>query len=321
MRDAFIARLETLAARDPRIFLVTGDLGFGVLDDFEKRFPNQFLNAGVAEQNMTGVATGIAMEGRVVFTYSIGNFPTLRCLEQIRNDAAYHNANVKIVAIGGGFSYGALGMSHHATEDIAILRALGITVVAPGCDWEAAESVSALADAPGAAYLRLDRASAGSTANPGEQFVLGKSRRLREGDDLTMIATGGILGAALSVADDLLKPKGISARVVSMHTVNPLDIEAVVSAARDTGGILTIEEHTVLGGLGGAVAEACLDNSVAPRAFARVALRDGFSSIVGSQDYLRTRYGLDAPSIASAAEAVARGTNVVDKTGLLATTT
>src|SRR5262249_61297388 len=118
-----------------RIFLITGDLGFGVLDRYQSRFPRQFLNAGVAEQNMTGLATGLALEGRVVFTYSIANFATLRCLEQIRNDAAYHEANVKITAIGGGFSYGALGMSHHATEDLAILRALPITVVAPGCDW------------------------------------------------------------------------------------------------------------------------------------------------------------------------------------------
>src|SRR5437870_4203198 len=138
MRDAFMARLERMAAADPRVFFITGDLGFGVVDRFAEKFPRQFLNAGVAEQNMTGLATGLALEGRVVYTYSIGNFPTLRCLEQVRNDAAYHDANVKVVAIGGGFSYGALGMSHHAMEDLAILRAIpGITVVAPGCLWEA----------------------------------------------------------------------------------------------------------------------------------------------------------------------------------------
>src|SRR6266404_1477950 len=144
MRNAFIAELSELAGADPRILLITGDLGFGVFEDFARRYPRQFLNAGVAEQNMTGLATGIAMEGRIVFTYSIGNFPTLRCLEQIRNDAAYHNADVKVVAIGGGFSYGPLGMSHHATEDLAIMRAIGIPVIAPGCDWESAEAVDAL---------------------------------------------------------------------------------------------------------------------------------------------------------------------------------
>ena len=124
MREHFIRRLYDLAGENPRITLVTGDLGFGVFNEFRDSFPSQFINAGVAEQNMTGLATGLALEGRIVFTYSIGNFPTLRCLEQIRNDACYHMANVKVVSIGGGFSYGALGVSHHATEDLAIMRSL-----------------------------------------------------------------------------------------------------------------------------------------------------------------------------------------------------
>lgn len=319
MRDSFTARLEHLAAADPRIFLVTGDLGFGVFDTFEKRFPKQYLNAGVAEQNMTGLATGIAMEGRIVFTYSIGNFPTLRCLEQVRNDAAYHEANVKVVAIGGGFSYGALGMSHHATEDLAIMRAIGIPVVAPGCDWEAAEAVDALVKTPGTCYLRLDRASAGSTARTGEKFQLGRARTLRSGEDVTLIATGGILGEVLCAADRLAE-RGISCRVLSMHTVHPLDVDRVFTAARETGGIVTVEEHTINGGLGGAVAEACLDGGVAPRNFARLGLRHGFTSIVGSQEYLRSRYGLDARSIVTAAEAVARGERSATKPEWLTTT-
>jgi transketolase len=306
MRDSFMARLEKLAAVNPRIFLITGDLGFGVLDKFEKSFPRQFLNAGVAEQNMTGVATGLAMEGRIVFTYSIGNFPTLRCLEQIRNDAAYHDANVKIVAIGGGFSYGALGMSHHATEDLAIMRAIGITVLAPGCDWEAEETVDALVKAPGTCYLRLDRASAGRTARAGERFELGRARELRTGDDATLIAAGGILGEALAAADTLLADSGIRCRVLSMHTINSLDVDAVLAAARETGGIVTVEEHTINGGLGGAVAEACLDHGVSPRGFTRLGVRGGFTSIVGSQDYLRVRYGLDRLAIAAAVESIAR---------------
>jgi transketolase len=306
MRDSFTARLEELAAADPRIMLITGDLGFGVLDSFEKKLPKQYLNVGVAEQNMTGVATGIAMEGRIVFTYSIGNFPTLRCLEQIRNDAAYHDANVKIVAIGGGFSYGALGMSHHATEDLAIMRAIGIPVVAPGCNWEAAESVNALVGTPGTCYLRLDRASAGSTGRPGEKFELGRARILRTGTDVTLIATGGILAEALAAEDLLRNERGINCRVLSMHTVSPLDVNAVLAAARETGGIVTVEEHTIHGGLGAAVAEACLDSAVIPRGFARVALRQGFSSIVGGQEFLRTYYGLDKAAIAAAAESLCR---------------
>jgi transketolase len=306
MRNAFTARLEQLAAADERIVLITGDLGFGVLDSFEKKFPRQYLNVGVAEQNMTGVATGIAMEGRIVFTYSIGNFPTLRCLEQIRNDAAYHDANVKIVAIGGGFSYGALGMSHHATEDLAIMRAIGLPVVAPGCDWEAAESVSSLVATPGTCYLRLDRASAGSTGRPGEKFELGRARTLRTGTDITLIATGGILAETLAADAFLREERGIDCRVLSMHTVSPLDVNAVLAAARETNGIVTIEEHTIHGGLGSAVAEACLDNAVVPRSFARVALKPGFSSIVGSQEFLRKYYGIDRAAIATAAESLCR---------------
>ena len=296
MRDAFIARLTKLASSNSRLMLVTGDLGFGVLADYAKRFPRQFLNAGVAEQNMTGVATGLALGGRIVFTYSIANFPTLRCLEQIRNDAAYHDANVKIVAVGGGFSYGALGMSHHATEDLAILRSLPLTVVAPGCDWEAEEATSALVAQEGTCYLRLDRSSAGRTDRPGEAFVLGKARILREGTDLTLVSTGGVLEEVLAAARQL-ETIGLAARVVSMHTIRPFDRETIYDACVETGGIVTVEEHTLAGGLGSAVAEACLDHSVTPRRFARIGLRSGFSSVVGSQQYLRRLHHLDADSI------------------------
>lgn len=306
MRDTFIKALEELAARDPRIFLITGDLGFGVLTGFAERHPHQFLNAGVAEQNMTGLATGLALEGRIVFTYSIANFPILRPLEQIRNDAAYHEANVNVVAIGGGFSYGQLGMSHHATEDLAIMRALpGVTVLAPGDDWEAQQGVEALARTPGTTYLRLDKSSAGWTNRLGESFVLGKSRRLREGTDLTIVATGGILGIALQAADRLAG-EGVTCRVLSMHTVKPLDTGALREAAQETGGILTVEEHVIDGGLGGAVAEALLDAGVAPRRFHRIGLRAGFSAIVGTQDHLRTVYGMDLPAIVSTAHRMAR---------------
>ena len=296
MRDTFIRRLEELAAQDPRIFLVTGDLGFSVLDSFRERFPRQFLNAGVAEQNMTGVAAGLALDGRIVFTYSIANFPTLRCLEQIRNDAAYHEANVKVVAIGGGFSYGALGMSHHATEDLAIFRAMpGVTCVAPGCLWEVEEAVGAIAATAGTAYLRLDKSSAGNTGRPGERFTLGAARMLREGSDLTLVATGGILAVALDAAD-ALAADGIQCRVLSMHTLSPFDEASIVRAARETGGIVTLEEHVVEGGLAGAVAEACLEGGAAPARFRRIGLRGGFASRVGSQEYLRTAYAMDVPA-------------------------
>ena len=306
MRDTFVRALTELAAADPSIFLITGDLGFGVLTDFARTFPRQYLNIGVAEQNMTGVATGMALEGRTVFTYSIGNFPTLRCLEQIRNDACYHEANVKIVSVGCGMSYGPLGISHHATEDIAILRALpNITVLSP-CDlWEAEQATRAVASHSGPALLRLDKSAAPESVRLGESFQLGKARTIREGRDVTLVATGGILGEAMAAAD-LLSLQAIHCRILSMHTLKPLDIEALCAAATETDGIVTVEEHTVEGGLGGAVAENLLEAGVIPRFFLRVGLRGGFSSIVGSQQYLRKVYSLDAQSIARAVAAKLR---------------
>lgn len=302
MRDTFIRELTELAADDPRIVLITGDLGFGVFEAYARRYPRQFLNAGVAEQNMTGLATGMALEGRIVFTYSIANFPSLRCLEQIRNDAAYHDANVKIVSIGSGFSYGQLGISHHATEDISILRALpGLTVVSPADDWEVAGATRALVSTPGTCYLRLDKSKAPETQRENEEFRIGVARTVREGRDLTIVSTGGILAVALDACDELSRSHGLTIRVLSMHTIKPLDIEALVAAAHQTGGVLTLEEHTVEGGLGGAVAEALLERGAIPRAFTRVGLRAGFSSVVGSQEYLRGVYGLDRPAVVTAA--------------------
>lgn len=297
MRDHFIERLSQMAEQDPRIMLITGDLGFGVLNDYRERFPKQFINAGVAEQNMTGLATGLAMEGHIVYTYSIANFVFMRCLEQIRNDAAYHDCNVNVVSVGGGFSYGALGISHHATEDLAIMRAIpGVTVLSPCSHWEASEATAALAQKSGTAYLRLDKSSAPENRMPGEQFELGRARCIREGDDLTLAATGGVLGEVVAAAE-LLSEQGVECRVLSVHSICPLDIAAFVRAARETGGIVTVEEHTVQGGLGGAVAETVLESGTVPKVFHRLGLRGGFSSIVGSQAYLRTRYGLDREAI------------------------
>lgn len=309
MRDAFVRSLTSLAEGDPRIMLITGDLGFGVLDDYRRRCPRQFLNAGIAEQNMIGLATGLALDGHVVYTYSIANFAFMRCLEQIRNDAAYHECNVKVIAVGGGFSYGALGISHHATEDLAIMRSLpGVTVVAPGDDDEAAAAARALHARPGVGYVRLDRAGAAATDSD-SGFELGRARVVREGADITLVATGGILAEAVAAADSLAR-SAISCRVLSMHTVKPLDHDAVLAAARETGGIVTVEEHAVDGGLGGAVAELLLEAGVPPRCFRRIGLRDGFSSIVGSQDYLRRHYGMDRTAIELAVREVRRTTAV-----------
>lgn len=307
MRSAFVGALTRLAAEDPKVVLLTGDLGYGVFEDFQARFGDRFVNTGIAEQNLMGVATGLALTGRTVFVYSIGNFPTFRCLEQLRSDACYHSANVNVVANGGGFSYGALGVSHHATEDLAVLRALpGTTVVAPATDFETAEATRALARTPGVGYLRLDKAGVPDAPVPGESFALGRARRLREGDDVALIATGSIVGEALAAAEQLAR-EGIEARVVSMHTVKPLDLDEVAAAAA-TGAVVTVEEHVVHGGLGGAVAEACMEMELLrPRGFARIGLKDAFATVVGSQAYLRSHYGMDATAIARTARAVIAG--------------
>jgi transketolase len=297
LRDTFVRTLSAIAEYRPDLMLITADLGFGVLNDWIARFPGQFLNAGVAEQNMTGLAAGIALEGRTVFTYSLGSFPTVRCLEQIRNDVCYHDANVKIVTVGGGMSYGPVGASHHATEDLAIMCSLAnMLVIAPGDHWEVAEATRALVGIPGPAYLRLDKSAAPPTHDEGETFRVGKIRVVREGWDVTLAATGGILGETVSAAN-ILAASGVSCRVLSVHTVKPLDQPTLEAAARDTGGIVTIEEHSLHGGLAGAVAQVLLEAGTPPGFFLRFGLRT-FSSIVGSQSYLRKVYGLDARSIA-----------------------
>jgi len=298
MRDRFIQTLCELAATDPRIMLITGDLGFAVLDEYRRRFPRQFINAGVAEQNMTLLATGMALEGHVVFTYSIGNFPTLRCLEMIRNDAAYHNANVKVVSIGGGFSYGPLGISHHATEDLAIMRALpGVTSVAPTSLWEVAEATKAITQTPGTCFFRLDK-DLGPDGPSNEPFVLGKPRVLRRGRDVALLVTGGILSEVVKAADQLERD-GVSASIYAVHTLKPLDPEVIITASKTHGALVTVEEHTVLGGLGSLVLETLADAASFPRKFLRIGLDGHFSSAVGSQSFLRTLYRMDAANIVS----------------------
>jgi len=298
MRTSFIETLTELAAEDSRITLIVGDLGFGMVTDFAKRFPDQFLNVGVAEQNMTGVAAGMALAGKIVFAYSIGNFPTLRCLEQIRNDICYHDANVVVVAGGGGLAYGALGMTHHATEDLAIMRSLPqMKVIAPGDPVEAVAATRAAAGAIGPVYLRLGRAGEPVVHREPISWSLGKALCLRDGKHLTLIATGAMLPTAVAIADKLAK-RDISARVLSMHTVKPLDAEAVLAAARDTGLVVTLEEHSVIGGLGSAVAEVLCEADAAKVRFRRLGLPSSFDKAVGDQQYLRKCHGLDADSVA-----------------------
>jgi len=305
VRGAFIRSLLEVAATDERVLLLTGDLGFSVLDEFRARFPRQFYNVGVAEQNLAGVAAGLALSGHVVFTYSIGNFPTLRCLEQLRNDVCYHEADVKVVTVGGGFAYGALGFSHFATEDLAILRALpGMAVIAPGDPVEVEQLVPQIVRRRGPVYLRLGRAGELPRHPPSVEVVLGTPTRARAGHDALLLTAGGMLPVALDAAA-LLEPLGISAEVVSVHTLKPLDAEAIIGLARRFPVVVTCEEHSAIGGLGGAVAEVLLEAGVAP-AFRRFALRTPFPSGIGSQEYIRTANGLDAAALRNVVLELAR---------------
>ena len=289
MRDTFLDELTLLAEADPDVILITGDLGFGVFDKFAANFPKQFLNVGVAEQNMTMVATGLAMEGKKVFTYSIGNFPTLRCLEQIRNDVCYHDLNVTVICIGGGFSYGQLGMSHHATEDLSIMRALpNMFVVAPSSTLEVKGAMQSLYKRTGPSYLRLDKSKSDLNDNT-ISYKLGEACMVRDGSAVTLICCGGILQDVYQATSEL-KLEGIECRVLSMHTIKPIDKAAIQRASNETGGIITVEENTIVGGLGGAIAECCLESSKRPRFFKRIGLKDLYSSVVGEQSYLRNYY-------------------------------
>jgi len=299
MRTAFVRTLIDLAMADERIFWLVGDVGYSVVEPFAQQFPDRFVNIGVAEQNMTGIATGLALCGKMVFIYSIGNFTTLRCLEQIRNDICYHNANIKIVAVGGGFVYGALGLTHHATEDLAIMRALpNMTVVAPGDPIEAALATRAVAQLDGPCYLRLGKAGEPTVHQTAPDFQIGKAIMIQDGTDVTLIATGGMLYNTVQAAETL-SHQGIQARVLSMHTVKPLDATAILAAVRETGTIVTIEEHNVIGGLGSAVTEVLAELSQLPATFKRLGIEDTFCSHVGNQEYLREAYSLSAGSIAT----------------------
>ena len=298
MRDTFVRTLIALAKENPNIELITGDLGFGVLKPFWERLPDQFINAGIAEQNMTSAAAGMALEGKTVFTYSIGNFPTLRCLEQIRNDCAYHGANVKIVCVGGGFVYGSLGMSHHATEDIAGMRSLpGVAVLCPGDLVEAEEATKAIAKYPGTCYLRLGRGGEKRIHDHIDNFEIGKAIKIHDGEKIAIFSTGAIF-EEVADAEAILAEHDIYPAVYTFPTVKPIDRAVIARCAADFDMIVTVEEHNIVGGFGSAVAEVLAELPERARLL-RIGIHDTYSSIVGSQKYLRSQFGLDSVGIAT----------------------
>lgn len=286
MRTAFIQTLMECANTDERIWLLVGDLGYSVVEPFRQEFPDRFINVGVAEQNMTGVATGLALSGKVVFTYSIANFPTLRCLEQIRNDVCYHKANVKIVSVGAGLTYGAQGMTHHGTEDIAIMRALPyMTVISPADAIETKAVIKEVIRHNGPCYIRLMKSKEKPIHCKDVDFTIGKAINVLEGGDIAIISFGSMLANAINIAQKLQREESLSVKVISMPTIKPIDAECIKYQAKEVELIVSLEEHNLVGGFGSAIAEVIVDSGLKVD-FIRFGLSDESWGIYGSRDYI-----------------------------------
>lgn len=298
-RDAFNEKLGELANRDQRIVTVVNDsVGSSKLNQFRKDFPNRLVNVGIAEQNMVGVGAGLANGGLIPFVCGASPFLTGRALEQIKADVAYSNTNVKLCGMSSGMAYGELGPTHHSIEDMAWLRAIAnLTVIVPADSVETAQVVQFAADTFGPMFLRISRIGVPVVHPAGYQFEIGKAARLREGRDVTLIANGVMVARALEAAD-LLADRGIRARVLNMATVKPLDKAAILAAAAETGGIVTAEEHTVIGGLGSAVAEVVVTHQPVPM---RILGVPGVFAPTGSAEWLLEHFGLTGPGIYEAA--------------------
>jgi len=306
MRNAFARTITALAKTDPRIVLLSGDIGNRMFDEFKGLFPERFYNCGVAEANMTGVAAGLALSGFRPITYTIAPFNTYRCFEQIRLDLCYHNLPVVVAGVGGGLSYSGLGATHHSCEDIACLRALpNMTVLCPGDAVEVALLLSQAVQGPGPSYLRLGKKNepvVHQAAAP--DLHIGKAFVLREGQDVMLLNTGNTLPEAMGAAE-ILAAKGIQAGVASVHTVKPLDTGYLARCFASCRLVATVEEHGSAGGLGGAVAEwladACLaDNSVPRARLLRLHTGASFLTACGTQKNARQLCGLTAEAVAEA---------------------
>jgi transketolase len=302
-RNAYVETLADLAQSDHRIVGVVNDsVGSSKLDAFKKAFPDRLINVGIAEQDMVGVAAGLANGGRIAFVSAASCFLTARALEQIKADVAYSNRNVKLCGMSPGMAYGELGPTHHSIEDIAWLRAIdNMTIVVPADPVETAAAMRWAAATEGPVFIRVSRMGVPEIYPADYEFVPGKAITLQDGDNVTIISNGTVLWRALAAAEQLAQ-EGISARVVSMPTVKPLDVDAVVAAARETAGIVTAEEATTAGGLGGAVAETVVQSH--PTRMAILGVPE--FAPTGSAGFLLDRYGMSPEGIAAAARELTR---------------
>lgn len=301
-RDAFTATLERLAEQNEKIVAVCNDsVGSSKLGGFKGKWPERLINVGIAEQNMVGVGAGLANGGMLPFVCGAAPFLTGRALEQIKADIAYSNANVKLVGISSGMAYGELGPTHHSIEDFAWMRVLpNLPVIAPCDSIETAAAVEWAASYPGPVFLRLSRVGVPDLLPQGHRFELGRANRLRGGRDVTLIANGTLTHRMLKAAA-ILAGQGIEARVLNMATVRPIDVEAVVAAARETGAILTAEEHSTFGGLGSAIAEVVVAEAPVPMKILGV---PGIFAPTGSAEFLLDEFGMAPAEVAAAARAL-----------------
>jgi len=304
MRNAYLSALYELAKGDNRILALVADNGAIVYDKYRMDFPERFFNFGISEANMISVAAGLASCGKIPFAYTIACFITMRAFEQIRNDICLQRMNVKLVGIGAGFVYSNLGPTHHATKDITLMRSLpGMTIFSPADDLESQKATLAAAAIDGPVYLRLATGSSPVVYQKDYEFEPGRGVVLREGKDISIITTGAITHEALQAAEDLGNA-GVSAKVINIHTVKPIDKEIIIQAASDTRAVLTVEEHSIYGGLGSAVAEVILENHKEPVSFKRLGLRGTFASGYGSYQDMKEMNGLSKGDIAQEAKAL-----------------
>lgn len=301
MRNAFAQQIETLAADDPRVVLLSGDIGNRMFDRYKKRFPNRFYNCGIAEANMISVAAGLAMSGLRPVAYTITPFITTRCLEQIRVDLCYHEQPVIIAGVGGGLCYASLGATHQSCEDIAMLRALpNMTVVCPGDAHEVKASLRGALQLKGPSYLRLGKKNEPVVhADIPADFEIGHALPIRDGDDVCLISTGNLLPVACDAAN-LLESNTASAAVVSFHTIKPLDKDFLAECFDRFTHVVTIEEHSLLGGFGSAVAEWLNDQHQSTHGqLLRLGTDDVFLHQSNDQTATREAFGLSPEQIAT----------------------
>jgi len=299
MRNAFAAEITELARTDPRVVLLTADIGNRLFDTFKDRYSDRFYNCGVAEANMIGVAAGLAMNGLRPVAYTITPFITTRCLEQIRVDICYHDVPVTLVGTGAGLSYASLGPTHHSCEDIALLRALpNMAVVAPGDPIEVRLAIREVIQRCQATYLRLGKKGEAVIHKTTPEFALGKAITLRQGSEVCLLGVGNILPEVMATAE-LLEEQGISTQVASFHTVKPLDMDYLSRVFERFSLIATIEEHSLIGGFGAAVAEWLADQSGSRGVLCRFGTSDRFLHEAGEQEHARRCFGLTAGQMAA----------------------